>query len=216
MKLSATTMFVVLAMSISAPAVVATEATEQTRSVIIESLPYNPATIGYASSSRTTELSLRPIPGGGVLGIGAPFQICFGSTQAGYASIWYIDARGTVQRLYPNRLTGAVARVRAGREACIGGGSEGFRLIQAGPPGVDDIILLWTRDASRQPGEWQFRSAGTGSGAALVGDYLTIANPDPSRLDAIELFIGTMRSVLIQQSVPVNGWQTKRIRVVSQ
>jgi hypothetical protein len=215
MKRLTATLSVVLAVWVSALGAFATEATEQNRSVIIESLPYNQASAGHAMP-RIPDLSLRAIPGGGVLGIGAPFQICVASTQSGYVSIWYVDAQGTVQRLYPNRLTGAVARVRAGREACVGGGSERFRLIQAGPPGVDDIILLWTGDASRQPGEWQFRSAGPGSGPTLDGDYLTLANRDPSNLDAIELFIGTMRSVLIQEAAPVTGWQTKWIRVLAQ
>jgi hypothetical protein len=193
----------------------ATQATEQNRAVIIEGLPYNAASSGRAAP-RVPELSLRAVPGSGVLGIGAPFRICFASTQTGYASVWYIDARGAVQRLFPNRLTGAVARVRAGREACVGGGSDRFRLIQAGPPGVNDIILLWTRDAIRQPGEWQFRPGGAGSGTVLDGDYLTLANPDSSTLDAIELFAGTMRSVLIQEAAPATGWQTKRVRVLAQ
>jgi len=190
----------------------ATDALQQNRSIVLESLPYNPPPPMPAAGrpSRPVQLTLRVVPGGDVLRIGAPFQICFASTRSGYASVWYIDARGTVQRLYPNRFTGAVARLGAGRENCIGGGSDRFRLIQAGPSGVNDIVLLWTQEAAQQPGEGQFRSA------SMSGDYLTLGNPDPASLEAIESFVGGMRSVLVQDAVPATRWQTRRLRVFSQ
>jgi Domain of unknown function (DUF4384) len=192
---------------------VATEASPQNRSIILESLPsYTPSPPAPVARPplQPARLSLRLVPNSDVLRIGEPFEICFASSRNGYVSVWYIDARGTVQRLYPNRFTRAVARVGAGSENCIGGGTDRFRLIQAGPAGVNDIILLWTQDAVQQPGETQFRSAN------MSGDYLTLANPDPNSLDAVELFVNGMRSVLVQGTVPVGHWQTRHLRVFSQ
>jgi hypothetical protein len=197
----------------------ATEASQQNRSIVLESLPYNPPPAVSAARPplQPARLSLRVVPGGGdVLRIGAPFQICFSSTRSGFASVWYIDTQGTVQRLYPNRFTGAVAPVRGGSEKCVGAGSDQFRLIQAGPSGVNDIILLWTQDAVRQPGEGQFRAAGISPERVGDGGYLTLANRDPSSLDAIELFVGGMRSVLVQEAAPAGRWQTRHLRVFAE
>ena len=199
--------------SFSLPTIgVTTEASPQNRSIVLESLPnYTPPPTPVARPPlQPARLSLRVVPNGDVLRIGAPFEICFASSRNGYMSVWYIDPRGTVQRLYPNRFTGAVARVGPNRENCIGGGSDRFRLIQAGPTGVNDIILLWTQDAVQQPGEGQFRSASTS------GDYMTLANPDPNSLDAIELFVNGMRSVLVQGTVPAGHWQTRHLRILSE
>lgn len=199
--------------SFSLPTIgVATEASPQNRSIVLESLPnYTPPPTPVARPPlQPARLSLRLVPNGDVLRIGAPFEICFASSRNGYVSVWYIDASGTVQRLYPNRFTRAVARVGAGGENCIGGATDRFRLIQAGPAGVNDIILLWTQDAAQQPGESQFRSAN------MSGDYLTLANPDPNSLDAVELFVNGMRSVLVQGAAPVGHWQTRHLRVLSQ
>jgi len=207
----------------------ATEASPQNRSIVLETLPYNPPPDYYEPAYAphapvvhrprpvvAPRLSLRVDPGRDTLRIGDPFRICFGSTRAGFASVWYIDPQGTVQRLYPNRFTGAVARVRAGGEDCVGGGADRFRLIQAGPAGVNDIVLLWTQDAANQPGEGQFQTGGASAQRVGDADYLTIANRNPGSLDALETFVGGVRSVLVQGSVPASRWQTRHIRVFAQ
>lgn len=99
--------------------------------------------------------------------IGSMVSICFQASRAGFATLWNISTRNEVTRIFPNafQATGAAARVEANRRNCAGVSGDPFRFRVDGPPGTEDLYLLWTARPDLQPAGSAYRNA-----EALVAD----------------------------------------------
>ena len=103
----------------------------------------------------TAEVSID----GKELRIGSTVGICFKASSDGYASLWNISTRSEVTRIFPNAfLAGGAAtyKVDGGRRYCAGVGGDPFRFRVDGPPGIEDLYLLWTARPDLQPAGQSF------------------------------------------------------------
>lgn len=88
------------------------------------------------------------------LKIGEVVTICFQVSRPGYVTLWDIGADGKVARIFPNAFskTSATAmHVADTARHCAGQDGDAFRFKVAGPPGMDELYLLWTAEAALQP-----------------------------------------------------------------
>src|SRR5262249_8861887 len=80
------------------------------------------------------------------LPLGTQVKVCFKVNTDGYVTLWSIDAKREVDRLYPNRLShpqnARAARVTAHASICVGE-DERFRLRISPPLGRSQIYLHW-------------------------------------------------------------------------
>ncbi|MCP5198160.1 MAG: caspase family protein [Gammaproteobacteria bacterium] len=90
--------------------------------------------------------------------IGGAVQFDFVSSADGYVTLWDIGTSGRVSRIYPNTL-GGDSRVRAGIGYGAGGPQDNFAFEVNGPPGMEDVYLVWTRHAEAQPDQLRYISA---------------------------------------------------------
>jgi hypothetical protein len=113
--------------------------------------------------------------------ISSTVAICFQASRAGFATLWNISTRGEVSRIFPNSFlpgTGA-SHVDAGRRYCAGVSGDPFRFRVDGPPGTEDLYLLWTARPDLQPQAVSYADAAalvTGMqklGGANTGDWAT-------------------------------------------
>ncbi|MGE0723545.1 MAG: caspase family protein [Alphaproteobacteria bacterium] len=88
------------------------------------------------------------------LRIGDTVTICFKASRRGFVTLWNVSAEAKVARVFPNAFQPATADAMAvdeGREYCAGKQGDAFRFQVAGPPGIDDLYLIWTQTADLQP-----------------------------------------------------------------
>lgn len=86
------------------------------------------------------------------LRIGSLTTICFQASRAGFVSVWNIATSGAAGLVYPNALGAAAAtRIEGARRTCVGTAQDPFRFRVDGPPGTEDLYLLWTARAELQP-----------------------------------------------------------------
>lgn len=99
--------------------------------------------------------------------IGSTVAICFQASRAGFATLWNISTGNEVTRIFPNPYQTSVAatRVDANRRNCAGVSGDPFRFRVDGPPGTEDLYLLWTARPDLQPSGSAYRDAD-----ALVSD----------------------------------------------
>ena len=188
------------------------------RSVIIQGLPTNTAMpLGTGTDPGPARLSLRTEPNNRPIAIGERFAICFASTRDGFVSLWWSDAAGTLQRLYPNPWSPASARVDANIESCVGSDGGPFSLTMGPPAGRNDLFLYWTATEQGQLSESAFRNAAAGVDIALQSQiastggpgsqFLTVQNGPTGGVAALAVFSRALRSVIIQPTVPQSDWQ---------
>ncbi|MBV8914649.1 MAG: caspase family protein [Acetobacteraceae bacterium] len=116
--------------------------------------------------------------------IGSTASICFQSSRSGYATLWDISTDNKVTRIFPNQYgqSGAAAAVEANRHYCAGVSGDPFRFRVDGPPGTEDLYLLWTARPDLQPGGTDYADAG-----ALVGDMRRLGAASPNDWAASKL-----------------------------
>jgi hypothetical protein len=88
------------------------------------------------------------------LKIGETVTVCYQISRAGYVTLWNIGADGKVVRIFPNAFTPSTAaamHVTDTSRRCVGSEGDAFRFQVVGPPGIDELYLLWTADATLQP-----------------------------------------------------------------
>jgi hypothetical protein len=88
------------------------------------------------------------------LRIGEIVTICFQVSRPGYVTLWNIAADSRVARVFPNAFTPASATAMHVTEVtrrCVGHEGDAFRFQVVGPPGIDELYLLWTAEAALQP-----------------------------------------------------------------
>jgi hypothetical protein len=105
--------------------------------------------------------------------IGSMVAICFRASRAGFATLWNISTTGTVSRVFPNSLqtAGSTSQIEAERRVCAGVTGDPFRFRVDGPPGTEDLYLLWTSRADLQPSRSDYADAD-----ALVGAMRQLGN----------------------------------------
>jgi len=97
------------------------------------------------------------------LRIGETVAICFKASRAGFVTLWNVSAEEKVARIFPNAFQPASAEamaVEGGREYCAGKEGDPFRFQVGGPPGLDDLYLLWATDPALHPAPAAFAEAG--------------------------------------------------------
>ncbi len=138
---------------------------------LCSSLPY----ARTASAQPPTTRAIVPIPyndsapvavtltaGSGELRIGSTVTICFEASRPGFVTVWNVATTGAAARVYPNAHQSAQSRdwtamkVDGARRACVGTTSDPFRFRVDGPPGTEDLYLLWTARPDLQPGRPDF------------------------------------------------------------
>ena len=140
-------------------------------------------------------------------------------------SLWWIDSARTVQRLYPNPWTPISTRTYPNVETCVGRDGGPFSLTMGPPSGRNDLILVWTATEELQPSEAAFRSAAAEAGVAVQpqtaavgaqdGHFLTVENGAAGSLAALNVFSRSLRSVIVQPTVPQANWQTQLLMLMS-
>ena len=100
--------------------------------------------------------------------VGETVEVCFGTSQAGFVSLWSQDAEGVLDRLVPNRYTPDGSEgvpVREGRTYCVGSdgrlttedgatvhaGTGKYRIVVREPVGQSALLLYWTTEVEQQP-----------------------------------------------------------------
>jgi len=85
--------------------------------------------------------------------IGETLGVCFQASASGFVSLWDISPDGSVSRIFPNPFSGdqGARRVEGGNRRCVGIEGDPFRLQVGGPPGTDDLYLLWSVEPAAQP-----------------------------------------------------------------
>ena len=92
--------------------------------------------------------------------IGDEQRFCFTTDQSGYVTLWDIGTSGRVARIYPNAYSGRRAGwVKAGQRQCVGNARQDFRFRVDGPPGMEDVYLVWSRAPENQPRHIRFSDA---------------------------------------------------------
>jgi hypothetical protein len=216
----------VLAAVVVAVAAVAPARAQDERSVIIQRLPTNTATpVAAGTGPGPARLTLRTEPGNRPITIGERFNICFASNRDGFVSLWWIDAGGTVQRLYPNPWSPANAKVYANSEACVGRDGGPFSLTMGPPSGRNDVFLIWTANEQAQPSETAFRNVAADAAVILQpqtpsvggqgGQFLTVGNGQLGGVGALSVFSRALRAVIVQPTVPQADWQTQHLMLQS-
>ena len=107
--------------------------------------------------------------------IGDEVQFDFISSADGYVTLWDVGTSGKVSRIYPNEL-GGDSRVRAGVGYGAGGPNDAFAFRVGGPPGMEDVYLVWTQTAEAQPKQFNYRDAGALSKDLAVVERLAPAD----------------------------------------
>ena len=92
------------------------------------------------------------------LRIGSMITICFEASRAGFATLWNLSTTGAVTRIFPNSYStvsgvgGAdVMHIEGAHSVCAGSTGDPFRYRVDGPPGMEDLYMLWTARADLQP-----------------------------------------------------------------
>lgn len=97
------------------------------------------------------------------LPLGTQVKVCFKVNTNGYVTLWSIDAKREVDRLYPNKLshpqTPRAAQATADTSICVGE-DERFRLRISPPVGRSQIYLHWTRTEAAALGSGDHPSIG--------------------------------------------------------
>jgi len=94
------------------------------------------------------------------LKIGETVEICFQASRPGHVSLWNVSTAGAVTRIFPNALQQAGSGlVEGGRRQCAGAAGDAFRFQVEGPPGLEDLYLLWTTAAEIQPASGTYKDA---------------------------------------------------------
>ena len=100
--------------------------------------------------------------------VGETVEVCFGTSEAGFVSLWSMDAEGVLDRLVPNRYTPEGSEgfpVREGQTYCVSGdgrltaddgatvhaGTGKYRLEVREPVGQSELLLYWTHELEQQP-----------------------------------------------------------------
>ncbi|MBI1206923.1 MAG: DUF4384 domain-containing protein [Azospirillum sp.] len=93
--------------------------------------------------------------------IGETIEICFQASQPGYVTLWDIATDGQVGRVFPNAYSGdgGARRIDGGARQCAGIQGDAFRFQVGGPPGLEDLYLVWTTAGAAQPTQTGYRSA---------------------------------------------------------
>lgn len=107
--------------------------------------------------------------------IGDEVRFDFVSSVDGYVTLWDVGTSGKVSRIYPN-VHGGDARVRAGIGYGAGGPNDAFAFRVDGPPGMEDVYLVWTRTAEAQPKPFTYGDAGALSKDLAVVERLAPAD----------------------------------------
>lgn len=110
--------------------------------------------------------------------IGSTVSICFESSKPGFATLWNISTAGKVARVFPNQYSqlGPAAQIEGGKRYCAGTSNDPFRFRVEGPPGSEDLYLLWTTRPDLQPNGTDYADA-----AALVADMQRVGNNNTSQ-----------------------------------
>lgn len=74
----------------------------------------------------------------------------FSASESGYVSLWNIDTSGKVQLLFPNPYNPDM-QIYAGVPYGVGGNGDVYTVKTDTPEGIENVYLLWTRNAEEQP-----------------------------------------------------------------
>lgn len=107
--------------------------------------------------------------------IGNEVRFDFVSSADGYVTLWDVGTSGKVGRIYPN-VHGGDPRVRGGVGYGAGGPNDAFAFRVDGPPGMEDVYLVWTRTAEAQPKQFNYGDAGALSKDLAVVERLAPAD----------------------------------------
>jgi hypothetical protein len=153
-------------------AVPAAEAQFATRG--ITPVPYNdnsPVTLGLDMNQQQPRIN-------------STVSICFEASKAGFATLWNISTAGKVARIFPNQFSqiGPAAKIDGAKHYCAGTNDDPFRFRVDGPPGTEDLYLLWTTRPDLQPAGADYADA-----AALVADMQRVGGNNTSEWGSVKI-----------------------------
>lgn len=147
-----TCLFALVAFAVFPAAFAANQGAPATRAIV--PVPYNKDTPALLSVSVDRH----------ELKIGETVTVCFEASRDGYVTLWNISTEGVVARIFPNAHTPAgpgTMQAKGGQRRCAGENGDAYRFRVDGPPGLEDLYLLWTSRPELQPATASYSSAET-------------------------------------------------------
>ena len=157
MRTTPTALTCFAALLLLAPAAANAEESEQTRSVIITSVPDDnrPELVDLSSQAENPAGVTLDILPGQRLRIGAPMSIRVTTKRSGYLVLLDVDAAGKLTQLFPNRASLVSASGAPERINSLSGGralalprpdKPGEQMIAGAPAGIGMIIAMLSED----------------------------------------------------------------------
>ncbi|CAK0772086.1 metacaspase-1 [uncultured Gammaproteobacteria bacterium] len=112
-----------------------------------------------------------------IITIGSTLEVCFEVSKPGFVSLWNIGTSGRAVRVFPNAYSNDQGPrwVEGGRRQCAGSANDPFRFEVGGPPGSEDLYLIWSSDQDAQPRPSSYSDA---SGLASALERLKRTAPE--------------------------------------